>query len=104
MAKLSACVFIMLVLLTTLNEKGEFCCTRYQKIPVPVDRLKKYTELKNTGNCHLRAIIFLTVKGKLVCANPNEEWVIEAMKTLKNRKRKYVIKKEQGRTGNIFEK
>ncbi|KAF6728481.1 C-C motif chemokine 19 [Oryzias melastigma] len=87
MAKLSACVFIMLVLLTTLNEKAlaRFCCTRYQKIPVPVDRLKKYTELKNTGNCHLRAIIFLTVKGKLVCANPNEEWVIEAMKTLKKK-------------------
>ncbi|RVE61819.1 hypothetical protein OJAV_G00174310 [Oryzias javanicus] len=88
MAKLSACVFIMLVLLTALNDQAlaKFCCTRYQKDPVPLDRLKNYTEQKDTGNCHMRATIFLTVKGKLFCANPNQQWVIKAIKTLKNRK------------------
>uniref|UniRef100_A0A3B3HKM7 Chemokine interleukin-8-like domain-containing protein n=1 Tax=Oryzias latipes TaxID=8090 RepID=A0A3B3HKM7_ORYLA len=64
---------------TKLNQMLKLCCTRYQSTGnhFPVQRLKSYRVQEDTGNCNIRAIIFLTVKGRVFCANPNQQWVIE---------------------------
>uniref|UniRef100_A0A8C7WQR7 Chemokine interleukin-8-like domain-containing protein n=1 Tax=Oryzias sinensis TaxID=183150 RepID=A0A8C7WQR7_9TELE len=62
------------------------CCTRYQSNHFPVQRLKSYRVQEDTGNCNIRAIIFLTVKGRVFCANPKQQWVIEAVETLQRKK------------------
>ncbi|XP_030608793.1 C-C motif chemokine 20 [Archocentrus centrarchus] len=80
MAKLAVCVSVMLVLLlAALSESSprKYCCTQYQETPVPVKRLKSYTV--QDDYCKIRAIIFKTVKNRPVCANPDEQWVQEAM-------------------------
>uniref|UniRef100_A0A3P9MDF7 Chemokine interleukin-8-like domain-containing protein n=1 Tax=Oryzias latipes TaxID=8090 RepID=A0A3P9MDF7_ORYLA len=58
---------------------AKLCCTRYQSTGnhFPVQRLKSYRVQEDTGNCNIRAIIFLTVKGRVFCANPKQQWVIE---------------------------
>uniref|UniRef100_A0A8C7WQF1 Chemokine interleukin-8-like domain-containing protein n=1 Tax=Oryzias sinensis TaxID=183150 RepID=A0A8C7WQF1_9TELE len=64
---------------------AKLCCTRYQSNHFPVQRLKSYRVQEDTGNCNIRAIIFLTVKGRVFCANPKQQWVIEAVETLQSK-------------------
>uniref|UniRef100_A0A8C7WQN8 Chemokine interleukin-8-like domain-containing protein n=1 Tax=Oryzias sinensis TaxID=183150 RepID=A0A8C7WQN8_9TELE len=68
------------VSLCCMRTLAKLCCTRYQSNHFPVQRLKSYRVQEDTGNCNIRAIIFLTVKGRVFCANPKQQWVIEAKK------------------------
>ncbi|XP_042353044.1 C-C motif chemokine 20 [Plectropomus leopardus] len=79
MAKLAVCVSVMLVLLVALTESSPMCCTQYQEHPVPVKLLKYYRIQEITDYCNIKAIIFRTVKNKLLCADPDKKWVKIAM-------------------------
>ncbi|XP_067460749.1 C-C motif chemokine 20 [Thunnus thynnus] len=81
MAKLAVCVSVLLVLLVALNESSSMrsCCTKYQEKPIPVGRLIGYTIQEITDYCNIKAVMFKTVRNKLVCANPEAEWVKNAM-------------------------
>ncbi|XP_068605393.1 C-C motif chemokine 20 isoform X2 [Brachionichthys hirsutus] len=79
MAKLIGCVFIMLVLLGALSECSPNCCTQYHESPVPKKFLKYYRVQRDTDYCNLNAVIFMTVKNKLLCADPARKWVQRAM-------------------------
>ncbi|NXA69048.1 CCL5 protein, partial [Mohoua ochrocephala] len=58
------------------------CCVEYITRPLPLSRVVKY---EHTGShCSLPAVIFTTIKSKLVCAKLNEEWVQGIMKQLKD--------------------
>ncbi|RVE61884.1 hypothetical protein OJAV_G00173660 [Oryzias javanicus] len=50
------------------------CCTSYNKMQIPFQRIKGYRE-QNLGYCRIEAIIFYTIYNKQVCGNPNEKWV-----------------------------
>ncbi|KAM8727081.1 C-C motif chemokine 20 [Acanthopagrus schlegelii] len=88
MAKLALCVSVILVLLVALGEsKGRLCCTRYQENPVAEKRLKNYMIQEVTGFCNIKAVIFKTIKNRPVCADPDAEWVKQAMKVVPQRSR-----------------
>ncbi|NXU35781.1 CCL5 protein, partial [Drymodes brunneopygia] len=62
----------------SLNFYGPCCDNpgQYTK-PLPLSRVVKYD---HTGShCFLPAVIFTTIKDKLVCANPNDKWVQDIM-------------------------
>nr|XP_046264127.1 C-C motif chemokine 20 [Scatophagus argus] len=82
MAKLTACVFLMLMVLTELTESSPFCCTQYQETPLPVQALKYYKIQRDTDYCNIKAVIFRTKRKRLVCANPDQEWVQKAMESV----------------------
>ncbi|NWV62656.1 CCL5 protein, partial [Malurus elegans] len=64
----------------SLNFYGP-CCVEYITRPLPLSRVVKY---ENTGShCSPPAVIFTTIKDKLVCANPNDKWVRDIMNQLK---------------------
>ncbi|KAM7400760.1 hypothetical protein PAMA_005107 [Pampus argenteus] len=81
MAKLAVCVSILLVLLVALSESSPVknCCTQYHENPIPVKLLKYYTVQEITHFCNIKAVIFRTVKNRLLCANPDTEWVQRAL-------------------------
>uniref|UniRef100_F7B2B3 C-C motif chemokine n=1 Tax=Ornithorhynchus anatinus TaxID=9258 RepID=F7B2B3_ORNAN len=49
------------------------CCTNYLHRPLPQKLVKSY--FQNRSQCPKPGIIFITVKGRKVCANPSETWV-----------------------------
>ncbi|NWV08820.1 CCL4 protein, partial [Ptilonorhynchus violaceus] len=58
------------------------CCIKYITKPLPLSLVVKY---KHTGSrCSLSAVIFTTIKDKLVCANPNDKWVQDIVNQLKD--------------------
>uniref|UniRef100_A0A3P9JHG5 Chemokine interleukin-8-like domain-containing protein n=1 Tax=Oryzias latipes TaxID=8090 RepID=A0A3P9JHG5_ORYLA len=76
---------------------AKLCCTRYQSTGnhFPVQRLKSYRVQEDTGNCNIRAIIFLTVKGRVFCANPKQQWVIEADSVFQHSQKDFSHKKHR---------
>ncbi|NWV80273.1 CCL4 protein, partial [Dasyornis broadbenti] len=65
----------------SLNFYGP-CCVEFITRPLPLSRVVKY---EHTGShCSPSAVIFTTIKDKLVCANPNDKWVQEIMNQLKD--------------------
>ncbi|XP_040911823.1 C-C motif chemokine 20 [Toxotes jaculatrix] len=81
MDKQAVCVSLLLVLLVALSESSptKVCCTQYHEPRVPVRLLRYYTVQEITDFCNIRAIVFRTMKNKLLCANPQSEWVQYAM-------------------------
>ncbi|NWX33727.1 CCL5 protein, partial [Notiomystis cincta] len=66
---------------TALNFYGP-CCVGYITSPLPLSQVVKY---EHTGShCSPPAVIFTTIKKKLVCANPNDKWVQGIMNQLKD--------------------
>ncbi|NXI21119.1 CCL5 protein, partial [Sterrhoptilus dennistouni] len=63
------------------NSSGP-CCVGYLTTPLPLNRVVKY---EHTGShCSSPAVIFTTIKPKLVCANPDDKWVQDIMNQLKD--------------------
>ncbi|XP_031710373.1 eotaxin-like [Anarrhichthys ocellatus] len=82
MAKLTVCLSLILVLLVVLSDSSPICCRQYQENLIPVKFLKCYKIQKVTDHCNIKAIIFKTLKNRLLCADPEREWVKEAMKSV----------------------
>ncbi|XP_039770382.1 C-C motif chemokine 20-like [Ornithorhynchus anatinus] len=62
------------------------CCYSWSKKPIPLHLLSGY--FVTSSKCSLEAVIFKTVKGVEVCADPKEKWVQDRMRRLKIRRKK----------------
>ncbi|XP_068557743.1 C-C motif chemokine 7-like [Cebidichthys violaceus] len=80
--KLAVCVSVVLVLLVVLSDGSPTCCRRYQENPISVKFLKHYKIQKVTDHCNIKAIIFKTLKNRLLCGDPERKWVKDAMKSV----------------------
>ncbi|XP_012868686.1 PREDICTED: C-C motif chemokine 3-like [Dipodomys ordii] len=74
-------VFLFVLLCTTSLcscEKDKIytpptCCFSYVSQPIPLNHMASY--YKTSGACLKEGIIFLTKKGRHICANPSDAWV-----------------------------
>ncbi|KAI1882745.1 hypothetical protein AGOR_G00238100 [Albula goreensis] len=68
------------------------CCLNYSKgsdlKKIPLNAIKEYRIQEVTGNCHIQAVLFVTVKGQRICANPRAKNVKRLLKNLRKRKNK----------------
>ncbi|XP_015264627.1 PREDICTED: C-C motif chemokine 4 homolog [Gekko japonicus] len=49
------------------------CCFRYSSKPIPLRLLVDY--YRTSERCSSPAIVFITRKGREICANPAQRWV-----------------------------
>ncbi|XP_032387783.1 C-C motif chemokine 26 [Etheostoma spectabile] len=70
------------------SHMGKACCTRYNRKPVPFQRIKGFREQTTKENCHIEAIIFYTVKKHEICATRRDEWVRKTLELLSSKLRK----------------
>ncbi|XP_038574140.1 C-C motif chemokine 21b isoform X2 [Micropterus salmoides] len=70
------------------SHMGKACCTRYNRKPVPFQRIKGYREQTTTENCRIEAIIFYTVKKIEICATQKDEWVRKTLELLSSKLKK----------------
>ncbi|XP_028988838.1 C-C motif chemokine 20 isoform X2 [Betta splendens] len=64
----------------------EDCCLKYVKEnPYHKRHAVTYRYQETDGGCNIPAIIFVMRKGRLVCANPREAWVVQLKSKLDRR-------------------
>ncbi|XP_060092452.1 C-C motif chemokine 19 [Heteronotia binoei] len=51
------------------------CCLRTSPQPIPFKILRGYRDQQIQEGCHIRAVVFITVKGRQLCAPPYAPWV-----------------------------
>ncbi|NXG75914.1 CCL4 protein, partial [Baryphthengus martii] len=60
------------------------CCMQYSTQVLPSSRVVKY---QHTGShCARPAVIFTTVKDKMICVKPGDRWVQDIINQLENKK------------------
>ncbi|XP_053485878.1 C-C motif chemokine 4 homolog [Ictalurus furcatus] len=59
------------------------CCFRYQTHRIPASHIKAYEETHH--QCTNPGVILDLKVGRHVCANPDEKWVQDTMKTIDQR-------------------
>ncbi|XP_068128434.1 C-C motif chemokine 19-like isoform X2 [Hyperolius riggenbachi] len=58
------------------------CCLKTPKAEIPSRAVKCYRR-QDLSNCNFPAVVFTTVRGKHLCAPPNEPWVKQLLKLKK---------------------
>ncbi|NXA19687.1 CCL4 protein, partial [Ibidorhyncha struthersii] len=59
------------------------CCIRYRTKAFPLSHIMMY---EHTGShCFQPAVIFTTVKGKMVCGKPDDKWVQDVLNHWKDK-------------------
>ncbi|XP_078266117.1 C-C motif chemokine 20-like [Rhinoraja longicauda] len=64
------------------------CCLAYSKKQLPQKLISGYVEQKSNEICEIDAIIFYTVRGRVVCADPGHHWVKKALHFLSKKLKK----------------
>ncbi|MFT7796616.1 C-C motif chemokine 2-like [Arapaima gigas] len=88
MAQFSLTATSMLLLLSVAllcTNASATCCTKYLETEIPIVRINGYSIQTNRGRCNINAVIFHTIKGRDLCANPTEAWVMNRIKNLRER-------------------
>ncbi|XP_077078007.1 monocyte chemotactic protein 1B [Siphateles boraxobius] len=85
----SSTLLLLLCFWVTLSQSSPVrCCTKYTSQSLPFLRLKDFTRQDGTMTCNIEAVIFTTVKDRLICANPYDLWVQNAIAHIQEKKRK----------------
>ncbi|XP_030625854.1 C-C motif chemokine 20b [Chanos chanos] len=86
-SKKNATFIIILFILKTFVQETESasCCLSYTKRTVRCQRLKGYTIQNINSTCDIKAIIFHTVNGKYICADPSKMWTQHRIDCLKKK-------------------
>ncbi|XP_028648219.1 C-C motif chemokine 20-like [Erpetoichthys calabaricus] len=71
---------------TTADYEG--CCVSYSKYQLPFIRIKGYSIQTPQDYCDIPAVVFHTIKGKHICANPKDTWVEIRIQQLMNKVKK----------------
>ncbi|XP_037644683.1 C-C motif chemokine 20-like [Sebastes umbrosus] len=80
--------FILGLLGPATAAQGSYCCTRYNRKPVPFQRIKGFREQTTKENCHIEAIILYTVKKNEICVTRRDEWVRKVLELLSSKLKK----------------
>ncbi|XP_055059403.1 monocyte chemotactic protein 1B [Misgurnus anguillicaudatus] len=63
------------------------CCTKYSTKSFPLQLLKDYKQQDDTMTCNIPATVFITVKNRQICANPNDLWVQNAISHIQKKRK-----------------
>nr|XP_057924388.1 eotaxin-like [Doryrhamphus excisus] len=83
-------LFLLAVMVSGALARGRLadCCRRIKHTQIHRDLLTKYY-VQEPPSCSLRAVVFTTVQGKKICADPDKLWTRTSMAYL-DEKRSHV--------------
>ncbi|XP_041127261.1 C-C motif chemokine 20-like [Polyodon spathula] len=83
---------VAMALLLTLNMFSEQvsaqyqdCCMSHSKKALPCRGIRGYSIQSVKDLCNIEAVVFHTIRGKNICADPAQKWVMDRITCLKNR-------------------
>ncbi|NXP20195.1 CCL4 protein, partial [Scytalopus superciliaris] len=86
--KVSAALLALLLLVASLSQISSgpvgsdlpICCFKYTRHELPRQRIRRH--YSTSTSCPRPAIVFVTLKGRQVCANPTDSWVQRYLQSL----------------------
>ncbi|XP_018608919.1 C-C motif chemokine 2-like [Scleropages formosus] len=81
----AASVLLLLSVALLCTNAAAACCSRYVENEISIARINGYSIQTNRGRCHINAVIFHTIKGKDLCADPAQPWVMNRIKFLREK-------------------
>uniref|UniRef100_A0A8C3SVY9 C-C motif chemokine n=1 Tax=Chelydra serpentina TaxID=8475 RepID=A0A8C3SVY9_CHESE len=60
------------------------CCLRTSQVPIPRKIVLDYVVQRIHDGCPIHAVVFITVRGKQLCAPPHAHWVRRLTERLDN--------------------
>uniref|UniRef100_A0A3B3UDI2 Chemokine interleukin-8-like domain-containing protein n=1 Tax=Poecilia latipinna TaxID=48699 RepID=A0A3B3UDI2_9TELE len=75
-------------------------CLVVSKTRVHHSKIKEYT-IQDNGICLFRAIVFRTVRGRIICADPNSKWAKHVIQKLKAKTRIQHFRQQQDCPRNL---
>ncbi|NXK89325.1 CCL4 protein, partial [Formicarius rufipectus] len=87
--KVSAAVLALLLLVASFSQTSSgpvgsdlpICCMKYARHELPHERIRRH--YSTSTSCPRPAVVFVTMKGRQVCANPSDSWVQRYLQSLK---------------------
>ncbi|XP_069753951.1 C-C motif chemokine 20-like [Narcine bancroftii] len=77
--KLVHAVMFLLIVLSMFRDSAvnsyRSCCLAHSRSRLPQKLISGYAEQNSNEICEIDAIIFYTIGGRAVCANPRHHWV-----------------------------
>ncbi|XP_062843316.1 C-C motif chemokine 20-like [Trichomycterus rosablanca] len=87
MGKISGAALTLLLVITVslfFQDEAAFgCCRNYSKGRISINRICGFSIQNMTATCEINAIIFHTCKGRQLCVDPAESWVMDRIYTLR---------------------
>ncbi|XP_047444582.1 C-C motif chemokine 20-like [Mugil cephalus] len=62
------------------------CCLQWSRTKLHPKQIRNYT-IQSEGVCPIKAVVFLTVREKIVCSNPETTWVKNAILKVDRKKK-----------------
>ncbi|XP_053265087.1 C-C motif chemokine 19-like [Podarcis raffonei] len=80
---------VALCVWSTQQVSGDYqvmdCCVRTSSMPIPAKVVRDYRDQYVQDGCPVRAVIFITIRGRNLCAPPHTPWVKHLKETLNRR-------------------
>ncbi|NXG03272.1 CCL4 protein, partial [Sakesphorus luctuosus] len=84
----SAAILALLLLVASFSQTSSgpvgsdlpICCFKFSRQELPRDRIRRH--YSTNTNCPQPAIVFVTTKGRQVCASPAASWVRRYLQSL----------------------
>ncbi|XP_072110748.1 C-C motif chemokine 20-like [Mobula birostris] len=72
-----AALFSFLILNMVVDSTSAMadCCLRYSQSRLPFRLISGFVMQQSNEMCDIDAVIFYTIGGRAICANPEERWV-----------------------------
>ncbi|XP_018596641.1 C-C motif chemokine 20b [Scleropages formosus] len=88
----SACTLALLATLClhlfVSPSQSASCCLRYSMKKYPCHKMKTYSIQSMMSSCDINAVIFHTMKGRYICADPAQKWTLDSIQCLNARTKK----------------
>ncbi|XP_076845944.1 C-C motif chemokine 19a.1 [Brachyhypopomus gauderio] len=85
---LGLAVLLSSALEVCLGDHALDCCLKVSHSPIPRGIISNYHEQVKGEGCSINAIVFLTKKGRNLCAPPEDDWAKELKNFLDARQKK----------------
>ncbi|XP_056594791.1 chemokine (C-X-C motif) ligand 32b, duplicate 1 [Triplophysa dalaica] len=81
------CLATVLLTNVTCQRKGRSVCPCLKTTNTVLSKKNiVYYKRQKAGTCHIDAIVFTTVKNRIICADPKKTWVTEAIQYVDKKK------------------
>ncbi|KAM7379166.1 hypothetical protein PAMP_004736 [Pampus punctatissimus] len=73
-------LFLLTILVSTASAQGGIasCCRRLSSTQIHRELLRSYY-IQHKSPCPIHAVVFTTMKGKRICADPHKIWTMTSM-------------------------
>ncbi|XP_072894456.1 C-C motif chemokine 20-like isoform X1 [Hemitrygon akajei] len=79
---LSVAVLFSFLILNMIDDSTSAiadCCLHYSQSRLPFRLISGFVMQQSNEMCDIDAVIFYTIRGRAICANPEERWVKRAL-------------------------